>query len=124
MHSAAGARKGADAVIALQRIVCPVDFSDCSRRALEHAAALARASYSELIVLHVYSVLSVEDLLPLSNEVVARRTPTASSESCAGLISRRRRLPPRDLIVLGSRHHGAIDRLVFGSHAHAVRRHA
>src|SRR5215208_1057046 len=72
MHSAAGARKGADAVIALQRIVCPVDFSDCSRRALEHAAALARASSAELIVLHVYSVLSVEDLLPLSNEVVAR----------------------------------------------------
>ena len=29
-----------------------------------------------------------------------------------------------DLIVLGSRHHSAIDRVVFGSHLHAVLRHA
>jgi nucleotide-binding universal stress UspA family protein len=41
----------------LNRILCPVDFSDPSRRALRHALAIARWYESELTVLHVDDVL-------------------------------------------------------------------
>ena len=37
----------------LNRIVCPIDFSDCSRHALDHAVAIARCYESELTALHV-----------------------------------------------------------------------
>jgi nucleotide-binding universal stress UspA family protein len=44
-----------------RRILCPVDFSEESRRALEHAAAIARAWNSPLAVLHVYQAPSPFD---------------------------------------------------------------
>ena len=37
----------------LKRILCPVDFSDCSRRALDHALAVARCYKSAVTALHV-----------------------------------------------------------------------
>ena len=40
-------------MIEFNRILCPVDFSDSSNRALAHAAALARWYAAELTVLHV-----------------------------------------------------------------------
>lgn len=40
----------------LTRIICPVDFSDASRDALRHAAALARWTHASLTVLHVSHV--------------------------------------------------------------------
>ena len=39
----------------LKRILCPVDFSDCSRRALDHALAVARCYGSTVTALHVIS---------------------------------------------------------------------
>lgn len=42
-------------MIDVKRIVCPVDFSDFSRRALDHAIALARWYEARVTVLHVYS---------------------------------------------------------------------
>jgi universal stress protein A len=38
---------------ALRRICCPVDFSEASRRALFHAAALAAESHAQLNIVHV-----------------------------------------------------------------------
>lgn len=38
----------------IKRILCPTDFSDCSKRAFEHAAAFARRYDAEVTVLHVY----------------------------------------------------------------------
>jgi len=38
---------------ALRRICCPVDFSEASRRALFHAAALAAESHAQLDIVHV-----------------------------------------------------------------------
>jgi len=40
-------------MIAMQRILCPVDFSDTSRRALDHALALARWYGAAVSVLYV-----------------------------------------------------------------------
>ena len=40
-------------MIAIEQILCPIDFSPISDRALQHAAALARRHSSKLLVLHV-----------------------------------------------------------------------
>jgi nucleotide-binding universal stress UspA family protein len=40
-------------VVEFKHILCPVDFSDASNRALDHAAAPARWYDSRLTVLHV-----------------------------------------------------------------------
>ena len=40
-------------MIEFKRILCPIDFSESSDRAFGHAAALARWSNAQLIVLHV-----------------------------------------------------------------------
>jgi nucleotide-binding universal stress UspA family protein len=43
-------------MIEIKRILCPVDFSDYSRRALEHAVVLARWYDAEITVLHAYGL--------------------------------------------------------------------
>ena len=40
----------------IQRILCPVDFSEASKEALHFAADLARQYAAELTLLHVYHV--------------------------------------------------------------------
>lgn len=42
--------------ITIRRILCPVDYSPCSRRALAHAAALARRYDATVTVLHAYTL--------------------------------------------------------------------
>lgn len=42
-------------MIEIRRILCPVDFSDHSRQALDHAIAIARWYKSTVTVLHVFS---------------------------------------------------------------------
>ena len=51
-------------MIDVPRILCPVDFSDISRRALTYAAATARWYQAELTVLHVVPELVPADMLP------------------------------------------------------------
>ena len=41
-------------MIEIRRILCPIDFSDYSRRALDHAIAIARWYESTVTVLHVF----------------------------------------------------------------------
>jgi nucleotide-binding universal stress UspA family protein len=43
-------------MINIDRVLCPVDFSDCSQHALMHAAALARWYEATLTVLHVHRI--------------------------------------------------------------------
>ena len=42
-------------MIEIRRILCPIDFSDHSRRALDHAIAIARWYESTVTALHVFS---------------------------------------------------------------------
>ena len=42
-------------MIEIQRILCPIDFSEHSRRALDHAIAIARWYKSTVAVLHVFA---------------------------------------------------------------------
>lgn len=41
--------------MAVRSVLCPTDFSECARRALAQALAVARAHHAELTVLHVHA---------------------------------------------------------------------
>ena len=53
--------------VGFKRIIVPIDFSDCSRKALEYAAATARAHKSKLTILHVYEESFVEPYVNAAN---------------------------------------------------------
>ena len=40
----------------LKRILCPVDFSECSQEALQHACSLAEQHGAKLFIVHVEDV--------------------------------------------------------------------
>jgi nucleotide-binding universal stress UspA family protein len=46
-------------MIHISRILCPIDFSEFSRDALDHAAALAHWYHAELTVMHVFAIPAV-----------------------------------------------------------------
>jgi nucleotide-binding universal stress UspA family protein len=51
-------------MIEIKTILCPIDFSDYSRRALDHAVAIARWYDSTITVLHVCTVAPVAAYAP------------------------------------------------------------
>ncbi len=53
--------------IGFKRIIVPIDFSDCSRKALEYAAATARAHRSKLTILHVFEESFIEPYVRAAN---------------------------------------------------------
>lgn len=64
----------------IKRILCPTDFSDASRHALDHAVVLARWYRASLVGLHVYNPLLVPVpslALPEYGEIVASDAPDA-----------------------------------------------
>ena len=55
-------------MIAITRILCPIDFSETSQHALDHAAAIAGWYEARLTVLYVFASLPAMDLPPLALE--------------------------------------------------------
>lgn len=53
--------------VGFKRIIVPIDLSDCSRIALEYAAATARAHKSKLTILHVYEESFIEPYINAAN---------------------------------------------------------
>src|SRR5687767_455556 len=53
-------------MVAIRRILCPVDFSDFSRHALDYAAGIARWYGARITALHV--VPPIASMLPVSGE--------------------------------------------------------
>jgi nucleotide-binding universal stress UspA family protein len=51
-------------MIEIRRILCPIDFSDSSRRAFDHAVAVARWYQSTITALHVFAIAPVSDYAP------------------------------------------------------------
>jgi nucleotide-binding universal stress UspA family protein len=132
-------------VIRIGRVLCPVDLSDISARALSHAVALARWYDAEVTVLHVST-----DVLPTVGPIAIAPEPLAAvqanvrrfaqraaspdvtmvvivdegyTSAAARIVERARELEP-DLLVMGTHGRGGFDRLVLGSTTEKVIRKA
>jgi nucleotide-binding universal stress UspA family protein len=132
-----------DAMIRFDQILCPVDLSDVSRRALDHAVALAHWYDARLTVLQVvwgalpptaYPGVAASPvgsaLLPADrDELLQRLRGFASAETAADLrlevtlregmivpeILEEARERGVNLIVMGTHGRGGFDRLLLGS---------
>jgi universal stress protein A len=127
----------------VHRVLCPVDFSDCSRRALHYADALANRYDADLHVVHFYLEV-VPPAVPLEvpktpdGDSVRQATIEALGEFVkrAGVTRDVRRLARpglpvqgvldyaaeirADLIVLGTHGRTGLDRALLGSTAERV----
>jgi nucleotide-binding universal stress UspA family protein len=70
----------------IQRILCPIDFSDVSRHALEHAVALARWYESEITALHVLPVPLFPQPPILLAFAETNNTELSNGEAAEGLL--------------------------------------
>lgn len=123
-----------------EHILCPVDLSPCSRRALDHAVGVARWYGSRVTVLHVIPpiatflppvgdglfppiVLAPEDVAQFRQEltVFADLPPDLAGDldvvqgSIGGEIVRFATELPADLVVMGTHGRSGFDRLMLGS---------
>jgi nucleotide-binding universal stress UspA family protein len=137
----------------VQRILVPVDFSEGSRRALEYAADLARRYGATIDVLHVWDVptyLPADTLVSSGSQAweltrLAQSTAEANLEKFVaeaaeeGIPIARTRAEPGvpsqviadaaknddyDLIVMGTQGRTGLPRVLLGSVAERVVRHA
>lgn len=129
------------------RILCAIDFSECSKVALDYAASLAREAGAVLTLLHVVEVIplyydftppAVVDLTAWADEAGARLrdwVPEAVRSSCSVKEVVANGKPYReilalaaqgagDLIVMGVQGRNAADMFFFGSTTHHVVREA
>jgi nucleotide-binding universal stress UspA family protein len=128
------------AAIQLNRLLCPVDLSDVSRHALEHAVALGKWCGAQITVLHVYHIpippvpLAGPAGVPLQPAVDPRQLEDNVRRFCepvvgAGVpleiviaegaparqIMRHAEEMPADLLAMGTHGHGGFERLFLGS---------
>lgn len=119
----------------ISHVLCPVDFSDTSRRALDHAAAFANWYGARLTVLHVVPRLAVLEGAPAILTDAERaaigttldrfvavvppgvpvRTLIVESLEVHREIAAQARATGADLVVLGSHGRSGLSRLVLGS---------
>ena len=138
-------------MIEIRRILCPVDFSDHSRRALNHAIAIARWYESTVTVLHVFSPAPVAAfgpgpvalepivLTPVDrDQLLADTKAFADAEGAPGItieaavregntageILGQATSMKADLLVIGTHGRSGFERLVLGSVAEKVLRKA
>lgn len=123
-----------------QRILCPVDFSETSGKALQLAERLASASGAEVIVLHVFDLPAsydhpgqtrpidpavrdqLENLRPASPQVKFRHVLHAGP--AGDVICWMAEDQKCDLIVMGTHGRTGLMHLILGSVAEHVLRHA
>lgn len=136
----------------IHAILLPTDFSECGNYALSYAASLARTFGSSIICLNVIEPIvptvgysGMADPLPIADiteqleDSAERELPKlAECEECAGLeieelvvhgeaaseIVRVAKERDVDLIVISSHGRTGLGRILFGSTAEAVVRHA
>ncbi|HEV2765242.1 MAG TPA: universal stress protein [Pyrinomonadaceae bacterium] len=136
----------------IRTILLPTDFSECARHALPAAASLARLTGARIVCLHVVEPMvptvgftPIAEPLPMTDiseqleDSATRELPKlARCEECAGLdvedliargeaaseIVRVARERGADLIVISSHGRTGLGRMLFGSTAESVVRHA
>lgn len=138
-------------MIEIRRILCPVDFSEHSRHALDHAVAIARWYGSTVTVLHVVSPAPVAAYAPGPlvyepmllttvdrEQVLANVRRFVDAESAPGVVMESRVRDglaageilefaiemDADLLVIGTHGRSGFERLVLGSVAEKVLRKA
>jgi nucleotide-binding universal stress UspA family protein len=138
-------------MIEIKRILCPIDFSDHSRHALDHAVVIARWYESTITMLHVCTAIPVAayapgtPILPSAvltsadrEELRASMKRLADDEGAGDLpvqmevvegntvgeiLATAERLPS-DLLVMGTHGRSGFERLVLGSATEKVLRKA
>lgn len=134
-------------MIEIKRILCPIDFSDFSQRAVDHAVAIARWYESTVTLLHVRALVpiapAVPEMLPamaltaedrdellaaLGRYVPAEAGVTIEREVVEGhaateIVALARALPS-DLVILGTHGRSGFERLLLGSVTERVLRKA
>lgn len=138
-------------MIEMQRILCPIDFSDFSRRALDHAVAIAKWYESTLTLLHVPALVPVAvypagsgalpmAVLTLENRDTLRAAVQRFAEEEVGTgipidvdiaegspaleILNKAETLAADLVVMGTHGRSGFDRLLLGSITEKVLRKA
>lgn len=136
-------------MLKIRKIVCPVDFSEESKRALEHAAVLARWFEADLAVLHVMPLLPtmfgmaspmvVEAVAPATTQELVRDLAAFVGETCtpvpntqtvirsgsaASEILRFAEESAAGLLVLGTHGRTGFERFMLGSVTEKVLRKA
>ncbi len=132
--------------VTFEHILVPTDFSDVSQRALEYAKTLAKQGNSELLLAHVspganltttpeaawIDATGIEDLEKqeleqsgdaLRSEGYRARTISLIGPLCDELLSAVEQYKV-DLIVLGTHGRKGVERLLLGSDAEGLLRHA
>jgi nucleotide-binding universal stress UspA family protein len=136
------------APVSIRRILCPVDFSPSSTRALEYAASLANETGARLTVLHVvdlpadaseppsstlaaYHVTCFEQARARLKQAIRTSVPSTAAASDVVVAGRSHREILKlagdehiDLVVMGVQGRGAVDLFFFGSTTNHVVREA
>src|SRR5688572_33258785 len=76
-------------MVVIDRILCPVDLSPCSRTALEHALALARWYEAKVTALYVFRQVPVVDTAAAALGAGIYASPVAMPEVDRAAIERR-----------------------------------
>jgi nucleotide-binding universal stress UspA family protein len=138
-------------MVEIRRILCPIDFSDFSRHALDHALAIAKWYKSTVTVLHVFSpapvttfgpgpvvfqpfVLTAEDVEQLRADTKAFVDADSASGIAVDTLLREGNVAAEildqattmgaDLLALGTHGRSGFERLVLGSITEKVLRKA
>ena len=125
----------------VERIVCPVDFSDTSQAALHHASSLARESCAKLFIIHVEQLPQkypeghvgyepgLDEYWRLLHETVPTREDVEHEHhylrgKVAEEIVQFAHYREADLIIMGTHGRTGVARLLMGSVAEEVLRRA